>query len=283
VTSGGDITDLLRAYRYGHELIWRRWSEYVSSRLADAEQLAEVLTLSSQHIFVFIDRSCEYLVEEYRAQFGGSAPGGRTPGELIRGLLGDGTVNEGEAGRLLGYDVRGHHVSFALAPLTATGDVRRAMDELASAAEPGGSLALPVGDGTWWLWFTWPAVPDAARLEKLAGVRLDGVLAGMGRPRRGRPGFRRSHEEAREADRTARLSRNPRDGVVRYTDIELAGVLCTDSERARPFAADRLWNSAPPCSSTAPCTTRPHTAPASHSSSGLIQLVHALCEATRAV
>src|SRR5882757_6904713 len=58
---GGTITDLLRAYRYGHELVWQRWSEYVTARLGDvvsAEQLAEVLALSSQHMFTFIDQSC---------------------------------------------------------------------------------------------------------------------------------------------------------------------------------------------------------------------------------
>jgi hypothetical protein len=245
VTGGGDITDLLRAYRHGHELIWQRWSAYVGERVPDAERLAEVLALSSQHIFTFIDRSCDHLVSEYQARFGGSGPGGpgsggRTPGELIRDLLGDGPVDEGAASCQLGYDVRGHHLALALAPLTSTGDVRRAMDALRTAAAAGASLALPVGDGTWWLWFTWPAAPDPARLARIAAVALDGVLAGVGRVGRGRAGFRRSHEQAREADRTARLSRHPRDGVVHYADLELVGVLCTEPERARPFAADRL-------------------------------------------
>jgi hypothetical protein len=241
---GGTITDLLRAYRYGHELVWQRWSEYVTARLGDvvsAEQLAEVLALSSQHMFTFIDQSCEHLVTEYRAMFGGSTgPRGQAPSEVIHELLRDGPTDEGYASSLLHYDVRGHHVSLVLAPLSAAGDVRISLDALTTAAGAGATLTLPVGDGTWWVWLNWPSAPSPTQLADLAAVPLYGVLAGMGRPGRGRQGFRRSHHEAREADRAARLSRHPRAGVTAFREIQLAAVMCTDPERARPFAADRL-------------------------------------------
>ncbi|MGQ0480948.1 MAG: PucR family transcriptional regulator [Pseudonocardia sp.] len=238
--SGGQITDLLQAYRHGHELIWQRWSEHVRKRLDDAELLAEVLALSSQHIFTFIDRSCEYLAAEYRAEFGGSAQTARSPGEVIHELLEDGPVDEGLASSVLRYDVRGHHVALVLAPLSADGDVPSALAALAAVTGGAAAVSLPVGDGTWWAWFSWPAAPGPDRLATLAAVRMDGVLAGMGRPGRGRAGFRRSHLEAREADRASRLSSRPGSAVVGYLGVQLAGVLCTDPERARAFAAERL-------------------------------------------
>jgi hypothetical protein len=33
LASGADITDMLRAYRYGHELTWRHWSTFVAEQL----------------------------------------------------------------------------------------------------------------------------------------------------------------------------------------------------------------------------------------------------------
>jgi DNA-binding PucR family transcriptional regulator len=238
VNEGGGILDLLRAYRYGHQLIWQVWSEYVSSRVDDAAQLAAVLALSSAHMFTFIDRSCQHLAAEYHSTYGGAVGRlARAPGEVIRELLGDDPVDEGLASSILGYDVRGHHVAVVLSPVTASGDVHVALDRLAAVAAAS-TVHLPVGDGTLWAWFSWPAAPT--HLASLAAVSLDGVLAGLGRPGRGRSGFRRSHDQAREADRTARLNRRPPGGVVRYEDVELAGLLCTEPERARPFAGGRL-------------------------------------------
>ncbi|HEX4252564.1 MAG TPA: helix-turn-helix domain-containing protein [Pseudonocardia sp.] len=243
VTGGGDITDLLSAYRYGHELVWQHWSSYLGRRLAESDLLSEVLALSSRHIFTFIDRSCEHLVDEYRREFGGLRPpdGGRpAPAEVIRDLLGEAPVDESAASSLLRFDVHGHHVSLVLAPIDPTGDVRAALEALRAAAASTATLTLPVGDGTWWAWLSWPSRPADDLLVAIASTPLRGVLAGMGAPGRGRTGFRRSHHQAREADRAARLSRHPRPGVVRHRDVELAAVLCTDPDRARRLADDRL-------------------------------------------
>jgi hypothetical protein len=242
VTGGGDITDLLRAYRYGHELIWQRWSGHLGRRLTGSDLLSEALALSSRHMFTFIDRSCEYLVDEYRQAFGGLRPpdaGQPAPDDVIRELLGEAPVDESAASSVLRFDVRGHHVSLVLAPIDPTGDVRTALEALRGTASAA-TLTLPVGDGTWWVWLSWPSRPADELLAGIAATPLRGVLAGMGAPGRGRTGFRRSHHQAREADRAARLSRHPRPGVVRHRDVELAAVLCTDPDRARRLADDRL-------------------------------------------
>ncbi|HEY2222120.1 PucR family transcriptional regulator [Actinomycetospora sp.] len=241
VAAGADITDLLRAYRYGHELIWRRWSDHAAERLSGNEILADVLALSSDHMFTFIDRSCDHLLAEYRTEFGALRPSGlrRSHSEVVRDLIGDDQVDEIAAGATLQHDVRGHHVALVLAPLDATADLRAALTDLACLGDAS-TLVLPVGDGTWWAWMTWAGAPDTTCLDAMAGATSPGVLVAMGAPGAGRQGFRRSHHQAREADRTARLSGRPAMGVVRFRDVELSGLLCTDTERARRLAADRL-------------------------------------------
>ncbi|HEY2206005.1 MAG TPA: helix-turn-helix domain-containing protein [Pseudonocardia sp.] len=240
VDSGGDITDLLRAYRYGHELLWQHWSEHLGRRLTDLDVLREASLLSSRHIFTFIDRSCEHLVSEYRTEYGAVHAGrtGRAPSDVVRELLDDGPVDEGAASSALRFDVRAHHVALVLAPLDRAADVRAAVETLGASASA--TLSLPVGDGTWWAWLGWPSAPSPERLAALAATKLPGVLVGMGAAGRGRAGFRHSHRQAREAERAARLGRRPRDGVVRHCDIQLAALLCAEPERARRLAADRL-------------------------------------------
>jgi hypothetical protein len=61
VAEGGEITALLRAYRYGHALLWEMWSDHVAHCVTDAARLRDVLSTSSKHIFTYIDRSCERL------------------------------------------------------------------------------------------------------------------------------------------------------------------------------------------------------------------------------
>lgn len=240
--TGGDIADLLRAYNCGLGLLWQHWSEHVAARITDPQLLREVLEISSQHMFTFVDRSASHLVDLYRAEFGQPhqrALGEASAADVIRSLLGDAPVDESAAGSHLAFDVHGHHVAMVLAPVGDATGVRRALDDLI-AVSGARALTLPVGDGTWWVWFGWTARPDGAVLERLAATPLDGVLAGMGSVGKGREGFRGSHLQARETVRVGRLSRHPRVGVIRHCDVELAAVLCADPDRARSFAAARL-------------------------------------------
>jgi len=241
VAEGGEITDLLRAYRYGHALLWDIWSDHVAHRVSDAERLRDVLAMSSRHIFTFIDRSCERLVNDYQHRYGGRSQPGRSVAATIRDLLvDDNPVDETMASTVLRSDIRGYHVALMLSPIAVGAEVRTVADTLAAAADAASVVTLLVGDGTMWSWLSWPTPPGNDPLTRVSRTRTNDVVVGMGEVGRGRSGFARSHRQARDAERVARLNRTVTGAVVRYRDVELAGALCSDLTRAMWFAEERL-------------------------------------------
>jgi len=248
---GGNVTHLLRAYRVGHQLLWQLWSEHVYAEIRDPAELPSVLRISSTHLFDFIDRACQRIVDTTPLPTPPSveAPSGlphrgvpRDRQELVRGLLASEPIDLTGASAALGYDLSRHHVALLiapLAPLAEVADLRRELDLLIAEAH-GSAFAIPSGEGTWWAWLGYPTTPTADQLTRLAAVPVTAVLAGMGEPGRGRDGFRRSLAQAREAERVGRLAEERRPTVVRHRDIEVAAMLCSDPERARALAEDRL-------------------------------------------
>ncbi|GAA5165425.1 hypothetical protein GCM10023321_55400 [Pseudonocardia eucalypti] len=237
---GGDVTHLLRAYRVGHQLLWHLWSEHVTAEIRDAAALGPVLDASSTHLFDFIDRTCQRIVRGAPEAWPGrhpAAPADRR--QVVRSLLGSAPMDVRGAGAGLGYDISQHHVALLAAPVTATADVRGALDRLFSGV-PARPFVIPSGDGSWWAWLGFPAAPGADTLAAIATAPVDSVLVGMGEPGRGRDGFRRSLAQAREAERIARLPQRVDAGVTRFRDIEIAAMLCGDPDRARALASDRL-------------------------------------------
>jgi PucR C-terminal helix-turn-helix domain/GGDEF-like domain len=245
IAGGGNVTHLLRAYRVGHELLWRIWSEHARTATDPAVDIHAVLRVSSAHLFDYIDRACQRIVEEHPAPLGSAGAGLATSTgltsrpETVRRLLGSDPVDLAGATATLGYDLGRHHVALMVAPLLGPADVRRELERLVEVAGVP-ALAVPSGEGTWWGWLGWTAAPSDTELARLAATPVTGVLVGMGEPDRGRDGFRRSQAQAREAERAARLAERPAPTVVRHRDVEIAALLCGDPERARLLAAQRL-------------------------------------------
>ncbi|MCE3552876.1 helix-turn-helix domain-containing protein [Pseudonocardia sp. RS11V-5] len=237
--NGGTLAHLLRGYRVGQEGLWRIWSAHAHERVPSAE-LYEVLRVSSAHLYEFVDRACQMIVEEYEAlaEPSGSAPGaGRD--ELIRALLGSGPVDLAALSQALGHPLTDVHVALFAAPLSAAATTRRQLQHVVTAAGVP-ALVLPGAAGTWWGWLSWPAQPSSDVLNGLAALPVADVVVGMGEPAAGHDGFRRSHAQARTAHQVATMGLAPRAGVVRHREVEIAAVLCSDPERARRLAIDRL-------------------------------------------
>jgi DNA-binding PucR family transcriptional regulator len=241
VAEGGNVTHLLRAYRVGHGQLWKAWSEHVRTGCGDVD-VHEVLRLSSEHLFAYIDSVCQRIVDDH-AHLAAAAPDGPTDrrgrAELVRALLGPDPVDLAGASRGLRYELSRVHVGLVAAAVDRSASVRvelqRVVDQAGAPA-----LVLPSDDGSWSAWICWAARPPEAVLRTLTATPVDGVLVGLGEPGDGRQGFRRSHGQAREAVHAGRLTGRPAPAVVRHRDVEVAAILCSDPERARRLADGHL-------------------------------------------
>lgn len=243
IADGGNATHLLRAYRIGHEQVWRIWSDHVHEEVDPSARHA-VLRVSSTHLFNYVDRACQRITEDHdvlnAVTATATAPAGiANRHELVRMLLASDTVDLRAASASLDYDVLGHHVALVAVPLAESASVRRELQRVIdSVGVP--ALVSPSTKGTWWSWLGASAAPLESELAAVTSASLDGVLIGVGEPSRGRDGFRRSHLQAVEAQRTGCLVEHPSAGAVRHRDIEVAALLCSDPERARRLAVERL-------------------------------------------
>lgn len=240
VAGGGDPIDLLRAYRVGHERLSWLWSDHVREHVRARVDVVGVLQLSSRHLFDIIDRISRRIVAEHVTR--GDAEGARgaaTRTELVAELLAPGPVDTRAVGSALGYDLSRHHVALLASATDDRTDLRREIERVIAAARVP-ALVVPSGQGEWWAWLGWADPPCDDDVDRLAAVAVTGAVVGVGGPGHGRDGFGRAHRRAVEAERTRRLSARPRDGVVRHRDVEVAALLCRDTEAARRAALDRL-------------------------------------------
>jgi hypothetical protein len=239
---GGDVTHLLRAYRVGHQLLWKLWSTRITAEIADGARLAPVLGVFADHLFEFIDRTCKRIVETAPPVWSAAGAKRATPTDrhqLVRRVLGPDPVNTTAASATLGYDLNQHHVAMLVAPAADPADLRGSIEGLVGRA-PAKVLTVPSGEGTWWVWLGFAGEPGAELLASIAAHRVDAVLVGLGEPGRGRDGFRRSLAQARDAERIGRLPSPISPRVVRFREIEIVAMLCGDPDRARAFSAQQL-------------------------------------------
>lgn len=240
--AGGDLTDLLRAYHLGQELLRRLWTEHLRAELRDVERLHDALDLSTRQLYAFVDRACQRLVETHRATvLGRSTFSSPDQAELVQALLGSGSVDLDATTVGLRYDVRAYHIAVVASPRARSqhASTRRTLERLFEATNSA-ALVVPAGGGVWWAWLGWRVQPTEDQLGTIAAMALPDVVVGMGEPGRGRAGFRRSHEQALRAYGAAGLARPRPRGVVRHRDIELAALLCADRELAERLVEDRL-------------------------------------------
>lgn len=252
VRRGIPLAAILRAYRLGHAWLWDRWSHAMEECGEDAAEVVRLLDACSTFMFDYVDRVCDRLVEEYgaeRERWVRSAAAVRA--EAARALVAGEPVDLDAAGRRLGYELRRHHLALVLcarpgADAVPAGHLERAAADAAAAAGCREPLLIPAGMGVLWAWC---GTREALGEEALAGLerhRPDpGVLVAVGRSRAGADGFARSHVEALEAARLARLAADPAP-VTTYRTVRLAALLSRDVDAARAFVAEELGELAAP-------------------------------------
>jgi hypothetical protein len=240
------LAALLRAYRLGHAMSFDRFSEALSARVGQADDLAIGVELCSSFMFTYVDRVSDEVVDEYAAERGRwvrSAAAMRA--EVVRAVLDGGPVNRDSVSASLSYELRRHHVALVVwsetpLGLDGLGSLERAASAAAAALGCREPLIISEGGATLWAWAgshePLPAIP-----EPLSRLRLPrGVRVAIGSPGFDIAGFRASHAEAAHAQRLALLIGEDRPQITWYQDQELASLLTGDLERARTFALREL-------------------------------------------
>lgn len=260
---GIPIDALLRAYRLGQELVFERGAR-LAEQIPEVDQrspaVAEMGALSFRYMDgVMSDMSRAYETERERAFSGRDA----RRLALIRDLLAGVTVDPGEAERVLGHRVDGHHqavVAWSTGREGAGDVLTSAAHDVAEVlgAELGDGLdgglgdglramqgearslvvADPSGDVTVWIK---PAAgaDDRSRLEQEAAkLREQQIQVAIGQPGRGLRGLATTKRQADLARSVAQL--HPNNPITHYTDVALAAVLLRDDDTARSFAAEEL-------------------------------------------
>jgi phage FluMu protein gp41 len=221
------VVELSRAYRISQRSIWRWGVEELRARIDDEAALAEAVEGLSDAVLVTGDALMTAMMERYaveRERWVRSADALHRA--TVEELLAGGKVDLSKASSRLRYELRRPHVAFVVWAEPGT-----ALLESAAAAIGGpGALVVPMSAGVVAGWCS-PDAIDPDQVESPAVVALGSRGDGL-------EGFRRSHVEALEARRVARLG--DLAGPVSYDEIALAALLTKDLDQARVFARREL-------------------------------------------
>ena len=226
VTYGAPVTVVLQNYRAGHAAIWRAWVDAVEETEPDAAVRRELLGAGSDFLFDYVDRCSAWAEAEHsRERDRALRTQEQRRVQVVRDVL-DGVDTDPDA---LGYALDGEHLGLIAWGREPDKALREAEEKLG-----GDLLAIDVDARTTWGWLLDASASDRA----LEALRLEaGTALALGGPGQGLEGFRRTHQEARQARRVAALRPAP---MTRYEDVALEALAGQDEERARAFVAAEL-------------------------------------------
>jgi DNA-binding PucR family transcriptional regulator len=253
VRRGYDDT-ALSGYRIGQNIAWRLWMQTAFSVSRNADELREMLDITSRSVFTFVDDMLAALQLEMnreRAQLG--APASQARLALVRRVLAGENVGPMLARREFDFDITSPHVaaivwSDRIGPRDLDA-LRAVADDLHQALRPpwpGRPLTVTPNQSTLWGWFPTQIFerPVVTGITPPAGIRV-----AVGVPRAQADGFRDSHQQAELAQELMRRMPYSRElQVATYQQLEVLSLATADGERANQFVQgtlDRLLEADP--------------------------------------
>jgi DNA-binding PucR family transcriptional regulator len=227
---GFPLAGVLQSYRTGHAVQWEAWLEAVEGlRLPEQERLA-LLRRGSDFFFEYADRCAKWSERAYTEERERGLRGReqrRT--QMVRDVLGGAEPDAAQ----LDYELDRDHLA-----LIAWGrDPDAALDRLAGQTDAR-VLRVAADRETSWAWLASEESWGKGELRELEQVVPPaGTRVALGSPARGVEGFRRSHDEARQARRIAERRAAP---VTVYDDVGLLALSGQDEPRARAFVEHEL-------------------------------------------
>lgn len=241
VRRGVSLDQVLRGIRLGHSLMAHGFLD-AATKLVDEPRRAAEMKRTSDMLFEYIDDFASSMATEYLAErdrWVASAAAARA--EMVHAILDKKAVSTAEARASLSYPLDHHHVGFVLwrdsSEEQSHTDLQRSAAEMLRDTGCSGTLMIPHGASSLWVWAAWRSSSDAT--TDFSASQLTDIWITVGTPARGVDGFRRTH---REAEQVAALSRTTPAGpsVIHFSDVELAVLLAQEPELAQNFVRTQL-------------------------------------------
>ncbi len=227
------------AYRAGQNVAWRRWMELAFELTSDLDELHELLDVSSQSIFAFIDDTLAGIREEIDRERETLTSGTEAERlEVVSLIISGAPIPADRASARLQYELRRWHVAAILwstVPSPDQGAIGRAADEIARATGAGRAFTVAPSSASLWMWFAAAEAPDSetltAALEGIPAVRVAIGSAGFDVA-----GFRHSHMDALA---TQRLMHRSRQDVrfARHDELRAVILASAEEDSTREFTA----------------------------------------------
>lgn len=247
---GIPVNALVRAYRLGQDSYLRWCLEEVRRQSNDAEAVSAAALHIVATTSAYIDRATQRVVRAYEEErdlwlLNRSA----SRSARIRELLAEGTVDIAATENTLGYRLRQHHLGLVVwAEKSDARDdqltylersVTALAEQLGCAARP---LFVPCDELSAWGWLPFGAetAVDHAMLAEIVAGWERRVRVATGIPRMGFAGFRRTHQQALQAQVVA-LAAHPRIApVTSFAEVGPMALMCSDLEAARGWVVDTI-------------------------------------------
>ncbi|MEA2312521.1 MAG: hypothetical protein QOE28_2489 [Solirubrobacteraceae bacterium] len=244
---GVPLDVLLRIHRLALSVLLQAWEERLGSH-HPAELLLAATRRSIEVNFQFHDALMEGLSAEYQRERERWVRGAEAlRRETITAILAEAAVDTDGASRILGYDLRRHHIGLVLWAVPTPDDpqviprLERAATAASAHLEAGRPLMLSVDGSTMWAWLGRDSELPRELIDSLAAaMNADGVSIALGAPGRGLTGFRRTHRDAADTAKVAIAGRRRPGSVTAFHAVEVAALFADDPERTRRFVHERL-------------------------------------------
>ena len=239
---------VVELHRHGTSVTYGVMLEELLRGCCNSETLHDVIALSWHRLIEFVDASLHEAVSAYDSEnFYEQHSINAQKASIVRRLLDGSTLTEDirAVGQRLDHDLGLVQTAMVLVPEQSSlagnrlGAAARLIHRAAGLLQSTSVLVVATGPAEMSAWIGTSAEPDVSRLFELdTELRTRQCRLTVGGPASGLEGFRRSHREARWADRAARQQASPTP-VTLHADVA-AIALVTDPVQARAFIGAEL-------------------------------------------
>jgi DNA-binding PucR family transcriptional regulator len=251
---GYDVGLLMRLYRIGQRVFWRRVLEEVAERVVDGDLRIEVLAFLWEQSSRVLERNLDALAavhgEESERRLRGALA---RRADMVQAILRGEPVGAEQASRQLGHNLHRTQTALVLWADEAAADPSEKLEsvavEAAAAAGAPRPLTIRADARIVWAWLATGADPPLARIRGAPTLQQSPLLrVAVGVPAPGVQGFRDSHREAVRAQAVAGALAAP-EQVTCYADVEVVSCLSGDDDALRALVVRELGGLAGPGSS----------------------------------